>query len=231
MPGARGPHGHAYARPDARTAALAALTAAAALLAILSAPWALGQPWLNWVFKPLATIGIIVYAAGRGRDEPVLRRWVLAGLAWSLAGDIALLWPERGFLPGLVGFLVAHLCYLVAFTRGIRLAARPLPFVAYAALAGAVLAWLWPGIPAPLRLPVVAYVVALAAMAAQAAVRWRAGLAGPWLAAGGALFLASDALLAANRFAEPLPMASLWVLASYWAAQWCIASSLAPARR
>lgn len=219
------------AAADARTATLAALTAAAALLAIVSAPWALGQPWLNWVFKPLATIGIIAYAAGRGQDQPVLRRWVLAGLVFSLAGDIALLWPGRGFLPGLVSFLVAHLCYLVAFTRGIRLAARPLPFVVYAVVAAAVLAWLWPGIPASLRLPVLAYVVALAAMAAQAAVRWHAGLAGPWLAAGGALFLASDALLAANRFAEPLPMASLWVLATYWTAQWCIASSLAPPRR
>ncbi|MBI3157381.1 MAG: lysoplasmalogenase [Burkholderiales bacterium] len=228
MPGAPAVSG---SRPDARTATLAALTAVAALLAIVSAPWALGQPWMNMVFKPLATIGIIAYAAGRGLDTPVLRRWVLAGLVASLAGDIALLWPERGFLPGLVGFLVAHLCYLVAFTRGLRLAARPLPFVIYAAVAGAVLAWLWPGIPAPLRLPVVAYVVALAAMAAQAAVRWRAGLAGPWLAAGGAQFLASDALLAADRFAEPLPMASLWVLTTYWAAQWCIASSLAPARR
>ncbi|MCB1983267.1 MAG: lysoplasmalogenase, partial [Rhodoferax sp.] len=153
------------------------------------------------------------------------------GLAWSLAGDVALLWPDRGFLPGLVSFLIAHLCYLVAFTRGIRLAARPLPFVVYAGVAGAVLAWLWPGIPAPLRVPVVAYVVALAAMAAQAAVRWRVGLAGPWLAVGGALFLASDALLAANRFADPLPMASLWVLATYWTAQWCIAGSLPPPRR
>ncbi|MEZ5620315.1 MAG: lysoplasmalogenase [Burkholderiaceae bacterium] len=214
-----------------RTATLAVLTAVAALLAIVSAPWVFGQPWMNMVFKPLATIGIIAYAAGRGRDTPMLRRWVLAGLAWSLAGDVALLWPDRGFLPGLVSFLIAHLCYLVAFTRGIRLAARPLPFVVYAGVAGAVLAWLWPGIPAPLRVPVVAYVVALAAMAAQAAVRWRAGLAGPWLAVGGALFLASDALLAANRFADPLPMASLWVLATYWTAQWCIAGSLPPPRR
>ena len=46
----------------------------------------------------------------------------------------------------------------------------------------------------------------------------------------GLLFLTSDALLAANRFHAPLPMASLWILASYWAAQWLIASALAPRR-
>jgi hypothetical protein len=33
-------------------------------------------------------------------------------------------------------------------------------------------------------------------------------------------------LLATNRFATPLPLANLWILATYWAAQWCIASWL-----
>ena len=69
-------------------------------------------------------------------------------------------------------------------------------------------------------------------MAAQAAAVWLAarGTADAVLARsaaiGGALFVASDALLATNKFAGPLPLASLWVLASYWAAQWCIAGSL-----
>jgi hypothetical protein len=40
--------------------------------------------------------------------------------------------------------------------------------------------------------------------------------------------MTSDALLATNRFALPLPAATLWILATYWAAQWCIASWLSP---
>ncbi len=48
------------------------------------------------------------------------------------------------------------------------------------------------------------------------------------VAIGGALFMSSDALLATNKFADPLPLASLWVLGTYWSAQWCIASWLAP---
>jgi uncharacterized membrane protein YhhN len=213
-----------------RTAALAAGTVLAALLAIASAPWALGQPWLNFVFKPLATLGVIAYAWPRGADMPVLRRWLLAGLGLSLCGDVALLWPQQGFLPGLVSFLLAHLAYLVAFARVQRLGARVLPFVVYAAVAGIILWQLWPGVPAGLRVPVAVYVVALASMAAQAAVLWRSGAPrGAVLALGGALFVASDALLATNRFAGPLPLASLWILATYWSAQWCIASFLAPA--
>lgn len=208
---------------------LAAATALFALLAIASAPWALGQPVLNFLFKPLATIAIIVYAWGRGRDTPQLRRWVLLGLVASLAGDIALLWPQQGFLPGLVSFLLAHLAYLWAFTRLKPFAADKTPFVAYAVVAGGILALLWTGVPVALRVPVVAYVICLASMAAQAAVLWRAGLPrGAVLALGGALFVASDGLLASNKFGGALPAASLWILATYWSAQWCIASFLAP---
>lgn len=209
------------------------LTALSAGLAIASAPWALGQPVLNFAFKPLTTVLIIAMAWPRGRATPVLRRWVLAGLGLSLVGDVALMWPQEGFLPGLVSFLLAHLAYLAAFTRVQGFGARWLPFAVYAAIAAVVLALLWPGVPAGLRVPVVLYVLALASMAAQAAVLWRAApadAAARRLALGGALFLASDALLATNRFAGPLPLASLWVLATYWSAQVCIASWLAPPR-
>ena len=208
---------------------LAAGLVVCAVLAILSAPWALAQPLLNFVFKPLATLIVIAHAWPRGHDAPAPRRWVLAGFVLSLAGDVALLWPQQGFLPGLVSFLLAHLAYLWAFTRVQRLAAWPVAFAAYALLAGVILWQLWPGVPAALRAPVVAYVVCLAAMAAQAAVLWRRGSPrGALLALGGALFLASDALLATNKFAGPLPLASLWILSTYWAAQWCIASWLKP---
>lgn len=221
--------------------ALAAATFVCAWLTIISAPWALDRAWMNFVFKPLTTLMIIAYAWPRGRSRPVSRRWVLAGLGLSLCGDVALMWPQQGFLPGLVSFLLAHLAYLWAFTRdGVRLAARPLPFVFYGVLAALILWRLWPGVPAGLRLPVLAYVLCLASMAAQAAVlglqtradspddsRRRRGVV---LALGGALFLASDALLATNKFALPLPLSGLWILATYWLAQWCIASWLEPPR-
>ncbi|TXC67408.1 hypothetical protein FSC37_22115 [Piscinibacter aquaticus] len=61
-----------------------------------------------FVAKPLTTVLLIVHAARRGADEPVARRWILVGLVLSLAGDIALLWPKQGFLPGLIAFLLAH---------------------------------------------------------------------------------------------------------------------------
>ena len=214
------------------------LSATLAIVANLAWPTA----WVPYAaLKTLTTLLVISHAWRRGGQGDRRRLPLLVGLLLSLVGDVALLWPQQGFLPGLVAFLLAHLAYLFTFTRGVRLGAWPLAFVAYALLAGAVLSLLWPGVPGPLRLPVLAYVLCLAAMAAQIASGWHASQAsGAWpdaaasrrrlrgAALGGALFVVSDALLAANRFHSPLPLATLWILASYWAAQWLIASALPP---
>jgi len=210
------------------------LIVASALLAIAAAPWALGQNVLAFVFKPLTTVLILVRTWPRGADAPAARRALRLGLLVSLLGDIALLWPQQGFLPGLVAFLLAHIAYIVAFTRQHRFLAQPAALTGYALAAGAILALLWPSIPPGLRVPVACYVLALTAMSAQTAVVGIATQAedrprGRLLMLGGVLFMTSEALLATNKFALPLPVANLWILGTYWAAQWCIASWLKPA--
>jgi len=216
------------------------LIAISALVTILAqSGLSLPREW-SFASKPLTTLLIMAYAWPRGLATPLLRRWVLLGLLFSLFGDVALLWPQQGFIFGLLAFLLAHLCYLWAFTRVERLAAWPWSFLAYGLLAGGILSQLWPGVPTALRGPVIAYVICLSAMGAQAAVLgWRARSMGgttgagraALLALGGLLFVISDACLATNKFAGPLPLASIWVLSTYWAAQCCIANWLAPSGR
>ena len=203
--------------------------AVAAVLAIASAPWALDRAWLNVVFKPLATLCVIAWAAlGRG-DDGLVKRWIVVGLVFSLAGDVALLWPVQGFLFGLVAFLLGHLSYLVALTRRVKFGASRPAFGAWAIVAASVLAGLWHGVPVELRAPVLVYVCALGAMAAQATSVWlaRRGTADAarWrtVAAGGALFVLSDAILAADKFVGGVTMPTLWNLSIYWLAQWFIA--------
>jgi len=211
-----------------RLAFLPWLTAVSAVVCIAASLGMLASG-LAFVFKPLTTLLVIAYAWPRGAGVPKQRRLILVGLFLSLTGDVSLLWPKAGFLPGLVSFLLAHLAYIAAFCVPVRFAARPGAFVAYAVLASAILSQLWSGVPAALCAPVLAYVICLAAMAAQAAVWWRCapGDARARRAAiGGFLFLASDSLLAFNKFAAPLPLSALWILTSYWLAQWCIASTL-----
>ncbi|MCK9688779.1 lysoplasmalogenase [Scleromatobacter humisilvae] len=203
--------------------------AVAALLAIASAPWALDRPWLNVAFKPLATLCVIAWAALGRTDDGLVKRWIVIGLVFSLAGDVALLWPVQGFLVGLVAFLLGHVSYLVALTRRVRFLASPPAFGVWAIVAASVLASLWAGVPPELRLPVLVYVCALAAMAAQATSVWLARRGRPdaarWriVAIGGALFVLSDAILATDKFVGGITMPTLWNLSIYWLGQWFIA--------
>jgi uncharacterized membrane protein YhhN len=188
-----------------------------------------------WVFKPLATLCIIAIAVIALPGEPALYgTLVVAGLACSLAGDVAIeVEGERWFLAGLVSFLVAHLCYIAAFLARSHAAGVDewtLPAVAGALVglyAAAAYAAIRPGL-GPMRVPAFVYMLALAAMAWTAALAWSAdpSPATRNALAGAALFLVSDTLLAVDRFRRPLPAAQLLILATYYAAQWLIAESI-----
>lgn len=206
---------------------LAAAVAASALLAIAGA-YLPAMPWLHWIFKPLTTL-LIAWTVWRAASAvPRYRAWLLVGLGLSTLCDVFLMLPVDAFVPGLASFLLAHLAYLLALRQRDRWFAAVSPFALYALVAGLVLSRLWPGLPDALRVPVIVYVVVLAAMAAQAmAVWWRhrdaASASAAW---GGACFVLSDALLAWDRFVAPFAAASLAVLASYWLAQWGLARSV-----
>ena len=83
-------------------------------------------------------------------------------------------------------------------------------------------AFIWNGLGDPvLKLAVGAYVTVIALMAAQAigrAVVLRT-MPATAVAVGACVFMLSDSLIAVNRFVTPLPLAGLWVLGSYYAAQ------------
>jgi uncharacterized membrane protein YhhN len=193
--------------------------------------------WLHYLCKPLATLLVMAMVLAAGGAHARYGRAVLVGLLLSTLGDVFLMLPQSPggpdwFTFGLASFLCAHVAYLVAFCGRARLFAVRLPFAFYALLGGSVLAVLWSHLPGPLRVPVVAYVLVLATMAAQAGAVWRrirdrsAGLA----ALGGAFFVASDATLAIDRFVAPFPSAVIVVLATYWSAQTLIGLSCAERR-
>lgn len=205
--------------------ALVALVAAAAIVGAYLPHW----PWLHWVCKPLATLLIAAMAWCLPSVEPAYRSAIIAGLLLSTVGDVFLMLPGDWFVFGLGSFLLAHLAYVWALSRRGRLLVRLWPFAGYALVAAVVLAFLWPSLPAALRVPVLAYVIVLAGMAAQAvAVFLMHRHAGTLAAAvGGAFFVASDATLAIDRFAQPFAAASALVLVTYWIAQSGIALSVA----
>ncbi|WP_266156303.1 lysoplasmalogenase [Dyella silvatica] len=219
---------------------LAAATLVAAAAAILGAllTRSVGDSWqwLHWVGKPLTTALIFVLAWRTVLPVSLrYRRFILAGIGFSLLGDVFLMLPQDLFIAGLLSFLLAHGCFIAAFASDLPFTTGPwqgLLCLAYGALA----LWiLWPSLTTPLRGPVIVYMAVLLTMLVQALARaMRLRERGDPLAlparlalVGAVLFVISDSALAWDRFRAPLPWASLWVLVTYWAALWMIARSVA----
>ena len=199
--------------------------------ALAAASGATGVWAWHLVFKPAAlTIAIIFVAINAyqisARGIFLYKSWglLLAALLASLAGDVFLM-LEGLCIPGLVSFLLAHLAYIALLRRGVRWFAHRGALLATVAIGAAMYAWLWRGgLPADLRIPVAVYVLVIALMAAQALGR-AAELqtqASRTVALGACIFMLSDSVLAVDRFVQPVPLALLWVLATYYAAQFCI---------
>jgi uncharacterized membrane protein YhhN len=142
-------------------------------------------------------------------------------------GDILLMLPRDRFVAGLASFLLAHVCYVVAFNappvRGVgawviaivaaavALAAAPVYLRLRAAIAGSG--------RRELLVPITVYVAAIAAMVFFALLTvarpdWSGGRSA--LAAGGALlFFSSDGMIGWSRFVGDFPGSRILIVVTY----------------
>ena len=190
-----------------------------------------GLGLLDWhhIFKPAVMVFALIFIATSASFElgSSQKSWknpkilLLAAIVFSLSGDVCLM--QGGlFIPGLVSFLLAHLCYIALFKREVPWFTNRSALLLIAVIGAAMYAYLWThGLPAELRLPVLAYVSVIVLMAAQAWGRYQVQHDRPALlvALGASFFMLSDSILAINRFAQPLPWADIGVLSTYYAAQ------------
>jgi uncharacterized membrane protein YhhN len=152
---------------------------------------------LRSAVKTLAVALLAALAAVQG--GPLL---LVAALALSALGDAFLSRDnDKAFLGGLASFLAAHLAYIALFFlsgAGGELLWQPWRTVmalAMAAFAVAMLIMLWRRVAPDLRLPVAAYAAAILGMGVSALT-----LDNVWIIVGAVLFMASDGLLAAEKF-------------------------------
>lgn len=202
--------------------------------ALATATAALGLQQWHWLFKPVTMVFALIYIASCAKQnsktiQNMSQKYVhllLAAIVFSMAGDVFLMLDgqlQTGlFIPGLVSFLLAHVCYVALFKFDMPWFADHRALLLVAAIGAAMYVFLWThGLPAALRLPVAAYVGVIALMAAQAWGRYQLLQSRPALltALGASFFMLSDSILAINRFVQPLPWSSVSVLGSYYAAQ------------
>jgi uncharacterized membrane protein YhhN len=167
------------------------------------------------------------------KTGPVRRteqRWMLVAMLASWLGDVLLLGGDQPglFMAGLAAFLTAQLAYAVTFSlsrekqKGLVIS-KPWYALPVLALAGAVYFYLYPHL-GEMSIPVSIYVLAISSMVLSAVNRlqWAGEKSGPWVLLGALSFLLSDALLAVNKFVDPVPLAGLWIMLTYITAQYLI---------
>ncbi len=178
------------------------------------------SPVQLYIFKPLTTILIffIAFFAGRSSGSTY---WILimAGIVFSLGGDIFLMLPPDRFVAGLISFFIAHLFFIAAFCLN-RFPGLTWWLAGIFSILGICISFLLLPHAGKIKMPVLLYMAVILVMTWQAWERWMdlktefsllAGL-------GGSLFIFSDFVLAFNRFKKNIRHADAIVLSTYFLA-------------
>jgi len=201
---------------------------AAALYAISNIA---GIPWLGWITKPLPVLCLLGLLPVWSPRRDLYRDLLMAGFVLSAIGDLFMI-KDHMFILGLSSFLLAHICYIAAFSSSApaRIPLHPVRIVPFLAFGALMLWFLWPSL-GEMKIPVLMYVAVILAMGWRAAAR--VGQPGEndrahWLGLLGAIsFILSDSMIAIGKFHAPIPAGHFLVMATYWAGQLGIALSVA----
>jgi alkenylglycerophosphocholine hydrolase len=198
----------------------------AALSYFIALKW--GTFGFQVVLKPVPIICLLIWL---WPHHELYAELIKSGLVFSVIADVLLLWRRKKhicFLLGLIGFVLAHICYIGAYVSentALQLWVT-VPFILY----GFIMArYMWPAL-GKMRWPVVIYMAVICAM------MWRAAtlvglhdftrLSSYMALAGAILFAMSDTLLAVDHFIKPIRHARYIILLLYWMAQFGIAFSV-----
>ena len=178
---------------------------------------------VKMLFKLIPMWLIIAYAC---LQIPAVKKrhhfLLLVGLFFCMLGDGLLQW----FVIGLTAFLIGHLFYMAGFLGNWRFSRLRFIMIAPLALFGFFMgrelieALVRDGNES-LIIPVLFYIVVISLMT------WSAIMTGNvWAIIGSVLFTVSDAILSWNMFVSDIEYSGILIMTTYYAAQFCMASSL-----
>ncbi|MEO5777718.1 MAG: lysoplasmalogenase [Flavobacterium sp.] len=193
-----------------------------------------GVDTLTWYLKPFL-LPFLFYAVVKS-DAFESKKWLLFALFFSWIGDCILMFADKGelyFIFGLVAFLAAHILLIVLFAKqksDNKSFKKPLFWVGFVCatvyLAG-ILSILLPSL-GDLSFPVTGYALTITIMlkmALKGTFDWK-GNSKYLVLAGAVFFVASDSILAINKFHTPIASASYSIMITYLIAQFYITSGI-----
>lgn len=195
----------------------------------------LASQLFNWNFlslfsKPLLMPLLIGYfvSASRANRSP-LKKFVVLALVFSWVGDTVLMFQNIDgmyFIIGLVAFLLAHVMYIVGFTKlknSTTKVERLAIIVFFLAYSATLVIFLWPGL-GNMKAPVMLYALVLTIMGVLGVIKSTTNH--PYITFGVLFFVASDSILALNKFLIDVPFNGMLIMGTYIAAQWLIVAGV-----
>jgi len=155
----------------------------------------------------LAVLAFIAVARSRGK-------LLFSSLLFCAAADIALeLEAGKYFIVGLALFLIAHIVFIVTFSRDLRAQKSQFPVIILLIVYAIMMAFVTSPWLKEMAIPVYVYLTAITLMAIFAALR---GSKNDFTLYGAISFIVSDSILAINKFMMPVPAADYFIMITYY---------------
>lgn len=182
---------------------------------------------LRLVTKPLIVILLLIFAWRSVAEKNKLFRLLVTALFFSWLGDVFLMFDvtiSSMFMFGLLGFLAAHIFFILFFLRVRRqnqLKKIHWPIIAFVIIYLIALFLTLEPASGALKFPVLIYAIVLCNMFLSSvhAFELTNNYAGKFCVAGALLFLLSDSMLAVNKFYHAFVIAGFAVMLTYALAQ------------
>ena len=189
-----------------------------------------GREDITWFLKPflLPFLIVAVYFHQRFSSKKIL----LVALILSWIGDIILLFANKGelyFIGGLIAFLLSHIFYILLFNKQLKMylkKSRTIYWIGITSIIIYLLVMMVVLMPylGDLLLPVFVYAMTISIMllfALKGFLNWQKP-ANIYIFIGAIIFVASDSVLAFDKFYAAIPYSSFFIMSTYLAAQYLI---------
>jgi alkenylglycerophosphocholine hydrolase len=186
------------------------------------------QPYpLSWILKLLPIMVLLHFSWKRASETKVpSHKLFIIGLVFSAFGDFFLGYdPVNWFVLGLGSFLVAHIFYILSLRPFLEKgeAIKRLPIVVLYCLYSVSMFSLICGGLGDLFIPVFVYMTVLLLMGITTLLSQKSN---KWLIIGGVSFILSDSLIGLDKFYQPIPFESLFIMSTYYLAQFSLVKGL-----
>lgn len=182
-----------------------------------------------YLCKPLLASSLIFWLlANVGINNKKIQNLTVAALFFSLIGDVLLMFEQSDpffFIGGLIGFLIAHLCYIVVFSSMIQQFSITHKWwiVAFVGCYYATLLYILFPFLGELKIPVAVYGFVISSMFFYALhFLFNKNKACLFILIGAILFVVSDSILAVNKFYSSFNSAGFFIMLTYAFAQYFI---------